>query len=76
MFAEIYPDNNDEWQFRTVAGNGRIISASTEGYDAIASCRNALAISSPQLTDVREFSENPRFKNTRRKKNYKQLKTN
>lgn len=35
---EIYQDAKDEWRWRRVAPNGKIVGASTEGYKTRAAC--------------------------------------
>ena len=39
---EFYKDNADEWRWRITAGNGQIVHASTEGYNAKATAKSNL----------------------------------
>lgn len=44
MKYEIYRDKADEYRWRFVASNGRIMADSSEGYDTKAGCRASLAV--------------------------------
>ena len=38
----VYQDKKKEWRFRLVAGNGKIIAVSSEGYYSERNCQDAL----------------------------------
>lgn len=40
---ETYPDQHGEWRWRALAGNGRIIADSAEGYKTSRNAHRALA---------------------------------
>ena len=42
MKFEIYPDKAGEWRWRLVAGNGRIVADSGEGYASKANVKRAI----------------------------------
>lgn len=41
---EAYTDSKNEWRWRFVAGNGRIIAVASEGYRSEADCLNGIRI--------------------------------
>ena len=69
--TEFYKDKAGEWRWRRRAGNGRIVGASTEGYenkrDAIANAvRNGSTLNEPKAEDMAKppmypIDTNPKF---------------
>lgn len=44
MKFEVYQDNKDEWRWRYVASNGRIIADSGEGYSRKEDCLHGIEL--------------------------------
>jgi len=73
MFAEVYPDSRKKWRWRIRSG-GDTLADSGQGYAAKVSAKAGLNKVAPHVSDVREFSENPRT-NGVMKPNYDELRT-
>ena len=75
MFAEVYPDAKDKWRWRIRSGSDTMAD-SGQGYATKSGAKTGLSKVSPQITDVREFSANPRFSGGAKKVSYDKLRTN
>ena len=53
MVFEIYLDNIDEWRWRLIARNGRIVADSGEGYNTRAACRVAIHRIKEEIAEAR-----------------------
>ena len=49
--VEFYQDSADEWRWRVVADNGKVVADSSEGYINRADCIHGLRVTAHQIYD-------------------------
>lgn len=55
--AQYYKDANNEWRWRIIASNGRVIGVSSESYKKKSDCMRSIHIVTSETTEIEEVGQ-------------------